>query len=121
MYDYELSDGLVFKKHASGKLQFLVPQEMEDNIIRLIHEKIAHQSVDKCCEQIKKNYWFPSMKSKVEKFIKNCIKCIIYAAPPRASQRNLHSIEKKPVPFDTLHADHFGPLPSLASKKNTYC
>lgn len=40
-----------------------------------------------------------------------------YAAPVRVSERTLYSIEKKPVPFDTLHLDHFGPLPSVSSKR----
>lgn len=47
----------------------------------------------------------------------NCIQCIMYAAPVRPSERNLYCIKKEPVPFNTLHLDHFGPLPSLNSKR----
>lgn len=112
--DFKLLDGLVYKKDANGKALFYVPQEMEDNIIRLTHEKLAHQSVDKCCNQIKMQYWFPNMKNKVEIFIRNCIRCLVNAAPLRTNERNLHSIEKKPIPFDTIHVDHFSPLPALA-------
>lgn len=41
----------------------------------------------------------------------------MYAAPARTAERNFYSIPKKPIPFDTLHLDHFGPLPSLISKR----
>ena len=47
----------------------------------------------------------------------NCLKCLVYAAPVRASERNLYSIPKRPMPFDTIHVEHFGPLPSISSKR----
>lgn len=50
-------------------------------------------------------------------YIQNCVKCIMYSPLARTNNRNLHSIPKKPVPFGTLHIDHYGPLPSLASKR----
>lgn len=36
---------------------------------------------------------------------------------PNRTERTLHSIPKKPIPFDTLHIDHYGPLPNIISKK----
>ncbi|XP_037931244.1 uncharacterized protein LOC119666048 [Teleopsis dalmanni] len=33
--------------------------------------------------------------------------------PARVNEHNLYNIPKKPVPFDTIHVDHFGPLPSI--------
>lgn len=117
MTEYLLEDGLLYRRGKDDLKLFYVPSEMENNIIRLIHEKIGHQSVDKCCTKIRMNYWFPKMKSKVLTFINNCLKCIMYAASVRPSERSLFSIPKKPIPFDTLHLDHFGPLPSLISKR----
>lgn len=118
MDGYILSDGLVFRKSPSGKLQLYVPAEMVNNIIKFVHEKIGHQAVNKCCQQLQKHYWFPHMKNSVQNFIQNCIKCIMYSAPTRSKQqRNLYNIPKKPIPFDTLHIDHIGPLPTVTSKK----
>lgn len=57
------------------------------------------------------------MREKVNQFIRNCLKCIYYSVPPRSNERNLCSISKKPVPFDTVHIDHFGPLTSVTSKR----
>lgn len=77
MADYLMVNGVVYRKLKDEEGLFYVPAEMEENIIRSVHEKIGHQSVDKSCNQLKMNYWFPKMQAKVEKFIKNCLKCII--------------------------------------------
>ena len=114
--DYVLIDGLVYKKINEQTL-FYVPAEMEENIIRLNHERIGHQSLDKTYAAIRENYWFPQTRKKTESHIANCVRCIAYATPARVTDRNLYNIPKKPVPFDTIHIDHFGPLPSLASKR----
>lgn len=37
--------------------------------------------------------------------------------PARIHNRNLHSIPKKAEPFDTIHIDHFGPLPAVHSAR----
>lgn len=84
MEDYLLKDGLVYRKLKNNDRLLYVPAEMEENVIRLIHEKIGHLSVDKCCDHIKMNYWFPKMQSKVGKFIKNCLKCIMYCCPSKS-------------------------------------
>lgn len=113
---YELIDGLVFRKLGNNSL-FCVPTELQDNVIRMVHEKIGHLGVDKCYDQIRKYYWFDHMRDKIERFTRNCIKCILYSAPVRCNEHNMFSIPKKPVPFDTLHLDHFGPLPAIRSKR----
>lgn len=66
-------------------------------------------------EQLRKNYWFPKLRKRVKNFIRNCLKCIIYSPEARSNRHNLFNIPKKPEPFDTLHVDHFGPLPSVRS------
>lgn len=57
------------------------------------------------------------MRSKVDLFIKNCLPCILHSVPRSIHNRTLHSIPKAPVPFDTIHIDHLGPLPSINSKR----
>lgn len=117
MDEYWLEDGLVFRRTENDDKLLYVPAEMQDNIIRTTQKKIEHQGIDKCCDRIRTHYWFPRMKAKVQKFIGSCVKCILYSAPVRTSERNLYNIPKRPIPFDTLHLDHFGPLPSLTSKR----
>ena len=112
---YELKDGLVFRVSRDNILQLYVPLEMEDNVIRLIHEKICHLGIDKTYKEIRRNYWFKNMKGKVETFIKNCLHCVMCSPPVRINEHNLFNIPKKALPFDTIHVDHFGPLPSIQS------
>lgn len=40
----------------------------------------------------------------------------MHSVPPRKAQ-NLHPIAKKPIPYDTLHIEHYGPLPNIILKK----
>lgn len=114
---YELENGLVFRVRDDNRRQLYVPAEWEDNIMRTIHEKYGHLGVEKCTNQIQKYYWFPHMREKMNVFIKNCLKCIYYSSLSRSNERNLYPIEKVPKPFHTLHIDHYGPLPSLKSKR----
>lgn len=117
MPGYVLENGLVFRLNNQQHKQLYVSFEWEQNIMRQTHENYGHLGIEKCATQIQKHYWFPNMCEKLNKFIKNCLKCIYYSAPPRSNARNLHSIEKTPTPFHTLHIDHFRPLPSLKSKR----
>lgn len=85
---------------------------MEENIIRMVHEKICHLGIEKTYQQIIKNYWFEHVKEKTDQFINNCLRFIMCSPPARINKRNLYNIPKKPIPFDTIHIDHFGPLPA---------
>lgn len=111
-----LEDGLVYRKSGDHLLLY-VPNEMKSNIVRNAHETTCHLGVAKCIDQIKLYYWFPNMREKVEKVIRNCLQCVMYSVPAHCNNRTLHHIPKKPIPFDTVHIDHFGPLPSIISKR----
>lgn len=113
---FKLFNGLVYREMRNDHMSLYVPSEMENNVIQLIHEKIGHLGINKCYDQIRFHYWFPSMKEKIKKFIENCLRCIMHSEPPRLA-RTLHMIPKKPVPWDTLHLDFYGPLPNITSKK----
>lgn len=62
------------------------------------------------------HYWFGGMKEKIKHYIENCVKCIMHTEQPRVA-RTLHMIPKRPVPLDTVHIDHYGPLANVISKK----
>lgn len=115
--NFVLEDGLVYRQKEGERALLYVPKEMETNIIRQAHDKTCHMGISKCVDQIQLHYWFPKMRNKVEHFVRNCIQCAVHTVPPHCSYRTLHNIPKKPIPFDTIHVDHFGPLPSLISKK----
>jgi len=105
--NYILENGLVFRKTHEGQKQLLVPEEMEESIMRAVLEQCGHFGIGKCASQIGKNYRFPKMKGKLAKFISNCLKCIYYSASHRKNNRNLYNIPKHSEPFDTVHIDPF--------------
>lgn len=76
-------DGLVCRIKEDGTKLLCIPGELEDNIIRVAHEKVGHQSVDKTCNKISRLYWITNLRQKVTRFIGNCLKCVMYAAPCR--------------------------------------
>lgn len=114
---FELHGGLVYRRGSTDKLLLYVPHKMEENVIRPTHESIAHCGIAKCVDQLALRYWLPSMKRKVERFVRNCLKCIMYSGPVRANDQTLHSIPKAFVPFDNIHIDHLGPLDPVKSKR----
>lgn len=91
-------------------MQFVVPMEIEEIVIRLVHEKHGHFGVEKCYNQLQRHYRFPKMRTKLAHFIRNCLKCLYYTEPPVKNERNLYGIAKKPMPFDTIHIRPFRAL-----------
>ena len=61
---------------------------------------------------VKKDYWMPSLRAKVEKMVRNCISCILAEKKQGRQEGYLNPIDKGEVPLDTFHVDHFGPLPT---------
>lgn len=114
---FELIDGIVPHRDERNNKRMYVPIEMEDSVTRMAHELVGHQRVDKTVEKVKKHYYILSCTGKVKKFISSCLTCLMYSSPTSINERNLYMIKKKSVPFDTIHLDHFGPLPSLQSKR----
>lgn len=113
---YSLVNGLVYRKMGDDIL-FYVPAQMENSVIRTHHEAMCHLGVVKLCEFLRRTYWFPSMTSKVKSFVTGCLKCIEFSPLSGKVEGILHNIPKGNLPFDTIHIDHLGPLPSLMNKK----
>lgn len=74
------------------------------------HDAIGHFAVEKTLEAVGKWYWFPSMRQYIKNYIAACLPCMYNKKPCGKIPGSLHSIEKKNVPFDTLHLDHLGPF-----------
>lgn len=106
---YEMRDGLIYRKHKNDLL-FYVPAVMEDAIIRKYHEEMGHLGVEKTVSTVMYNYWFPNLKQKVERYIRNCLKCLSYSPTTGRREGLLHSIDKGKLPFDVVHIDHYGPI-----------
>lgn len=115
---YALKGGVVFRKTPEG-LRWLVPKMSRFNIVRLCHDEQGHFGVDKTLGKIKENYWFKGMKRFVAKYVNACLNCIYYKSKKGRKPGFLHSIDKEPIPFHTLHLDHIGPFVK-SKKKNAF-
>lgn len=113
---YEMRNGVVYRK-KKDKLLFVVPSSMESRILYKYHDELGHVGVEKVCEVISKNYWFPEMKSKVEAHVANCLKCIAYSPKTGKREGMLQIMPKEQRPFEVIHIDHFGPVEKDAPKK----
>jgi transposase InsO family protein len=56
------------------------------------------------------------MRPKIEKYVQNCINCILAERKSGKLEGWLHPIDKEGVPLGTYHIDHLGPLPSTKKK-----
>lgn len=59
------------------------------------------------------------MNAFVRKYVNACLNCLYYKRTGGQKQGKLHSIEKTPIPFHTLHVDHVGPF-ERSRKGNRY-
>lgn len=104
------------QKHKN-KILFYVPYSRESQIIKNCHDHLGHLGVEKTSDYISRSYWFPNLQKKVKLYIKNCLKCIVYAPVYGKSEGELHSIPKGNKPFVTLHIDHYAPLEKTPTGK----
>lgn len=63
---------------------------------------------------IRRDYWFKGMRAKIDKVIRNCVRCILAERKTGKKEGLLHPIEKGEYPLDTYHIDHLGRLASTA-------
>lgn len=84
---FELRNGVLYRKgENTDTLLFYVPEFMEKNVLFKYHDELAHQGVTKVYETLRKSYWFPDMKNKINEHIRNCCKCIAFT-PSSAKSR----------------------------------
>lgn len=114
--DYCISNNLLYKM-INNEALIVVPEPMQPSIIRHVHDR-GHFAVDKTEKLIKTDYWFQGMRPKIEKYMQNCIDCILAEKKSGKLEGWLHPIDKEGIPFGTYHIDHFGPLPSTKKKYN---
>lgn len=113
---YTVRGGILFKGVGDDS-RIIVPTAMRSQIIRQAHER-GHFSVVKTEALLKKDYWIPDIKPKIEKIIKSCVPCILAERKQGKQEGLLNSIAKGEVPLDTYHIDHLGPLPSTKKSYN---
>jgi len=108
--DYILRNQIVYKQ-SQGRELIMVPSSMQHEIIRRAHEK-GHFAIKRTEEEVKREFFIPNLHTKIEKYITNCIKCILINKKLGKQEGHLHPLAKGDVPLHTYHMDHLGPLES---------
>lgn len=108
-----LRDGRIYRITVKG-LQWVVPRGMRQQVVRAAHDDLGHFGVEKTLRRVCEHYWFPRMRKYIEQYIGCCIGCIFGKKPSGKKEGYLYPIPKKAEPFDTLHIDHYGPLPKTS-------
>lgn len=89
---YSLQGRLLYKL-VNGIDLLVVPVAMENEIIRIIHEK-GHGSSKKLQDFVKQEYYIGQLKNKVDKHIANCVRCIIGNKKEGKQEGFLHPLQK---------------------------
>lgn len=108
--DYVMYNGLLCK-YANSSYLIVVPREMEMSIIMKAH-RLGHFKRSKLEAIITKEFFIPGLPNKIDAVVRNCIECILCDRKEGKKEGFLHSINKEPLPLDTFHLDHLGPLPT---------
>ena len=115
---YCVMDNLVYKEQ-NGNYLLYIPESMEQSLMYQFHDFQGHFGRDKVLSAMKKYYWFPNMKSKIEKHISTCLMCLSFNPKPFKFDGYLQLVDKPSQPWEVVHIDHLGPL-ELTKGKNQH-
>jgi transposase InsO family protein len=90
-----------------------VPKTLREEIIKLHHDTplYGHMGTEKTIEQISRNYYFPNMRRKVEKYMKNCTICQQDKPARHLPYGNLQSPQTPSKPWEWITIDFIVKLP----------
>jgi len=83
---------------------------MEQYVLFRYQNEMGHVGTSKMIENIRATYWFPNIKEKCERHVRNCLKCISFSPGSGKVEGVLYPITKGRVPFEMIHVDHVGPM-----------
>ena len=88
--------------------RIVIPEELQSKIVKLSHE--GHPGIARFKALLREHVWFPNMDKQVKDEISHCIPCqaTTQGNPPEP----LQSREMPKGPWQTLHLDFYGPLPT---------
>ncbi|GFX12598.1 hypothetical protein TNCV_3157191 [Trichonephila clavipes] len=116
-YDnYCIKNNILYKFIDDAKV-LVIPNEMQHHFIKNAHDKGLF-SVKRTLEHIKNKYFIPQLQSKIEKYISNCVTCILNNKMSGKQEGILHPLVKDDIPLNAYHIDHLGPLATSSKNYN---
>lgn len=116
-YENYIVNKEILYKEVNGKNVLVVPSKIQQQIIKHVHDD-CHFGTKKMEEIIKRQYFIPELKKKIESCIQNCIHCILGSRKSGKQEGFLNPIPKGETPLDTLHLDHLGPMQRTKKQYN---
>lgn len=110
--NYVLRNEVIYK-FRDGHYLLKIPRAMTNEILARIHGD-THISRKRMEITAKQQYDIPDLTKRVDRFVSNCVTCILATKKKGKKDGWLQSIEKADIPMDTYHVDHIGPLESTA-------
>ncbi|MDD9339763.1 MAG: transposase family protein, partial [Providencia heimbachae] len=112
---FHLKDSVLMRRYVEDEpgckiLKKVVPSSYQWSLINAYHTALKHFGWEKTLSKLREEYWFPDMSSTVRQFVENCIICKTSKGMSGNKQLRLHPIEKKAIPFHTVHIDITGKL-----------
>lgn len=108
--DYFLCNNVLYK-YKNGHELLVIPQDMQNEIIRMAHNK-GHFSVKRTEDTIIQEFYIPNLTKKIENIIANCVPCILGNKKAGKQEGFLNPLIKSEIPLNIYHLDHLGPLDS---------
>ena len=115
--DLATSNGVLYRKwKPSNRVnecwQAIIPKDMKNKILYQLHDSplsAGHFGVEKALARIKQRFWWPSLKTSVERLIANCDRCAarFTAGIERKAELQTFSVHGA---FATMAADILGPV-----------
>ena len=112
LHQCEEEDGALFRK---GALVVTSREEIYRDLLRRYHDgtTAGHSGIWKTWQALQQDYWWPTMKAFVKKYVTGCTTCQQNKTITHRNQPPLQPInpEEKPLPFATMSVDFVVKLP----------
>ena len=106
---------LIFFHPSDGCPKLPLPEVLIDDVIQTFHEQYGHFGISKVLSLIRRYFFFPKMRARIERVVKSCDLCQRSKFPNRALSGEMHSVIAE-KPGDLVTVDYYGPLPQSRSR-----
>lgn len=97
----KLKDSVLYRvskpPNKSARQQLILPQEFRERVFQSLHDQSGHLGFEKTYGLIKDRFYWPRMKSQIDKYCKDCLRCIQRKTLPKRAAEMLHLQSEGPM------------------------
>lgn len=113
---FEECQGLLYRRE-SDRFLYVVPSHHRKAIVIRAHDCQGHFGVERTVDNIRRYCWFSRMRRFVSDHVHRCIPCLAHKRNAGKQPGLLNTIPIPNEPFEWVHVDHLGPLPTSTTGK----